>query len=69
MKKEIYRDSLLLRLFYETEVKPFTKYKIPYRHLYLEELEDLSNSLRYKMFKFRYSISEFIEKIANRLKK
>jgi len=67
-KKSLYdefRNSVLLRKYYETEVEPSLKYEIPFEFLYEEELEGMTKSLGFAVFKFRESISRFITKIAN----
>jgi len=80
-KKRIYdeyRKSVLLRKFYETEVEPSFKYDIPFEFLYEEELDGMSKSLGFAVFKLRESIAELkirdkignaMMKIANALKK
>jgi hypothetical protein len=68
MKKLLLRDDVLLRKYYETEVEPSLDYEIPFEFLYEEELEGMTKSLGFAVFKFRERISRFITKIANALK-
>jgi hypothetical protein len=45
--------SEVLRKFYETEIEPNIDYEIPFEFLYDDELQDLHNSLQFKMFNFK----------------
>jgi hypothetical protein len=57
--------SEVLRKFYETEIEPNIDYEIPFEFLYDDELQDLHNSLQFKMFNFKYKLNVFIKKIAD----
>lgn len=67
MSKGLFHDYLL-RIYYEENLIGRTGYDIPFEFLYDDELEAIHKSLGFAMFKFQYSISLFIAKIAKVLK-
>lgn len=58
----------LLRVYYEENLIGRTGYDVPFEFLYNDELEDIHKSFGFAVFKLRYSISVFVEKLALKLK-
>lgn len=67
MSKDLF-NSYLLRVYYEEELIGKTSYDIPFECLYDHELEVIHNSFGYAIFRLRYKISVFIEKLVEKLK-
>lgn len=67
MRKDIW-DRFLLREYYEKEILNNNKFDIPFEMLLDDELDLIYNSFGFKVFRFIYKISLYLNKISLKLK-
>lgn len=67
MSKDLFHNYLL-RIYYEENLIGRIGYDIPFEFLYNDELEEINNSFGFAIFKLRYSIEVFIQKLVEKLK-